>query len=67
MMLDEQEVLQAFFREPGGTWRCVAPVTIDHPLGRIQVTPGTQLSRGTSFMGVDLAGWLELRHIAHPA
>jgi hypothetical protein len=47
------------FRRDGTTWTCVAPVTIDHPRGRIQVAPGSSFSKGTNFMGVDLAAWLD--------
>lgn len=50
---------QAFRRNPDGSWTCIAPATIEHPKGRIQVSPGTTLRRGTPFMGVDLAAWLE--------
>jgi len=53
------EVLKAFTRNPDGSWTCVSPVRIDHPRGRIEVTPGTRLAPGTMFMGVDLAAWLE--------
>jgi hypothetical protein len=37
----------------------VAPVTVEHPKGRIQVTPGSTFTRGTRFMGIDLAEWLD--------
>jgi hypothetical protein len=53
------EVLRAFNRDAGGAWHCTAPVTIEHPMGRIQVAAGTRFTRGTSFMGVDLAAWLD--------
>jgi hypothetical protein len=50
---------RAFQRDPDGSWRCVAPIRIEHPAGRIEVAPGTRLAPGTRFMGVDLAAWLE--------
>ena len=53
------EVLKAFRREANGTWVCVAPTTFDGPNGRIQVTPGTAFAPGTTFMGADLAKWLD--------
>jgi hypothetical protein len=53
------EVLKAFRRERNGTWVCVAPTTFDGPNGRIQVTPGTAFAPGTTFMGADLAKWLD--------
>ena len=35
------------------------PITIDHPQGRMQVSPGTTLKPGVPFMGIDLATWLD--------
>lgn len=46
-------------RERGGVWVCLEPVTIEHPKGRIQVAPGSSFCKGTDFMGVDLAAWLD--------
>ena len=52
-------VLKAFRREPDGTWVCVEHATFDGPNGRVQVTPGTAFAPGTTFMGADLAKWLD--------
>jgi hypothetical protein len=49
----------AFWRNEDGSWICIDPVTIEHPQGRVQVSPGTKLTPGVPFMGVDLAAWLE--------
>ena len=57
--LSMQEFIKHFVRESDGAWTCVAPVELDGPTGRIQVTPGSRFTRGTSFMGVDLARWLD--------
>lgn len=57
-----QDFIKAFFRHPDGTWTCIAPATLDHPKGRIQVAQGTHFTRGTSFMGVDLVEWLEKQY-----
>jgi hypothetical protein len=54
-----ENFLRSFRREASGTWTCLAAATIDHPKGRIQVTPGSCFSPGTNFMGVDLAAWLD--------
>ena len=54
-----QAFFKAFFRNPDGSWTCIAPATLEHPKGRIQVAQGTHFTRGTSFMGVDLVEWLE--------
>jgi hypothetical protein len=53
------EQLQSFRRNKAGTWTCVSAVTLHHPKGRIQVTPGTTFAPGTVFMGVDVAAWLD--------
>ena len=57
-----QPFYKAFFRHPDGSWTCIAPATLEHPRGRIQVAQGTHFTRGTSFMGIDLADWLETQH-----
>jgi hypothetical protein len=53
------ELSDAFRHNPDGSWSCVAPVTLEHPKGRIQVTPGSTFTRGTRFMGIDVAEWLD--------
>jgi hypothetical protein len=57
--MSPQLLRECFKRDADGSWRCVAPARIEHPNGRIEVTPGTRLTLGTRFMGVDLAAWLE--------
>ena len=54
-----QTFYRAFVRNPDGSWTCVEPATLIHPAGRIQVTEGSCFYPGTSFMGVDVARWLE--------
>ena len=53
------EVLKSFHRQPDGTWVCTRYTTFEGPTGRMQVTPGTAFARGTTFMGSDLAKWLD--------
>jgi hypothetical protein len=53
------EFLKAFRREASGTWVCVEPTTFEGPNGRMQVTPGTAFEPGSTFMGADLAKWLD--------
>ena len=49
-----------FVRESEGAWRCASPTTLLLPNGhKIEVAPGTVLTRGTSFMGVELARLLD--------
>jgi hypothetical protein len=58
-MIVSEQLRRAFRRNADGSWTCVEAIRIDHPKGRIEVTPGTRLARNTKFMGVDLAVWLE--------
>ena len=53
------EFLESFVREADGVWRCVEPAELHLPQGRIQVTVGTRLVRGSRYMGVDVAALLD--------
>jgi hypothetical protein len=53
------ELMRCFTRDADGAWTCIAPCTLEHPKGRIQVAPGARFTPGTIFMGVDLARWLD--------
>src|SRR5687768_9575882 len=53
------DLTEAFRHNPDGSWSCVAPVTLDHPKGRVQITAGSTFTRGTRFMGIDVAEWLD--------
>jgi hypothetical protein len=53
---------RAFSRNADGSWTCVAPATLVHPRGRIQVAEGACFHPGVIFMGVDVAAWLEEQH-----
>ena len=59
--MEERDVRDAFWRTEDGSWICIDPITIDHPQGRMQVSPGTTLKPGVPFMGIDLATWLDQR------
>lgn len=54
-----RDVRDAFWRNDDGSWICIDPITIEHPAGRVQVSPGTTLRPGVPFMGVDLTTWLD--------
>ena len=54
-----KEFIRHFKREAAGRWVCTEPADLKLPQGRIQVTPGSRLVRGTTFMGVDLARMLD--------
>lgn len=55
-------VHQHFRRDAFGAWLCIAQATLDLPTGRIQVTPGSKFTQGTTFMNVDLAMLLEKQY-----
>lgn len=57
--MNTDDLRRAFRRNTDGSWTCLQAIRIDHPRGRIEVTPGTRLPRNTRFMGADLAAWLE--------
>jgi hypothetical protein len=54
-----QNFIKNFVRLEGGKWTCVRPCEFEGPNGRIQVAIGTTFTRGTNFMGADLAEWLD--------
>ncbi len=51
--------IKNFVRDAPGVWTCLSRATLDLPSGRIQVAPGTRVTRGTLFMGVELAKLLD--------
>jgi hypothetical protein len=59
--MDEEKFRRAFCRNRDGSWACVEPAELYTAVGRIQVTQGSTFYPGTTFMGFDLASWLEGR------
>ena len=55
----QDKLVSHFCRNADGSWTCTSPTTVETPKGRIQITQGSRLYPGTSFMGFDLARWLE--------
>jgi len=54
------DVCSAFRRNANGSWTSVKGVTISNNSGgTIQIGPGMTFTRGVSFMGIDLATWLD--------
>ena len=51
--------LDAFVRRGDGSWECVAHTSFEGPHGRMEVARGRVFTPGTTFMGVDLAAWLD--------
>lgn len=54
-----ENFIKHFVRVGPGIWTCVRNGEFVSPKGRIQVTVGATFTRGTSFMGMDLAEWLD--------
>ena len=54
-----QTFMKNFVRDADGCWRCIAPAELQLDAGRIQVAPGTTFTKGTMFMGLDLAALLD--------
>ena len=54
-----KRLLDAFVRQPGGTWVCVRHTSFEGPQGRMEVARGSVFEPGSAFMGVDLAAWLD--------
>ena len=51
--------MKHFVRTPAGDWVWVTPAELQTPQGRIQVASGTRFTRGTIFMGLELARLLD--------
>jgi hypothetical protein len=54
-----RNLTQHFVRDLFGSWLCIEAVDLDLPGGLVQVAPGTRLTRGTTFVGVDLVRLLD--------
>ena len=52
-------MMQHFLRIEPGKWTCVRSGEFQSPTGRIQVAVGTTFTRGTVFMGYDIAQALD--------
>ena len=61
-----QNFMKLFVRLCPDVWICVRDGELNGPDGRIQVTVGSQFTRGTNFMGVDLAKMLEEEYARDP-
>ena len=59
-----QKFIKHFVRERQGVWSCVEAVEVHLPHGRIQVSPGTRFTLGSTFMGVEVAQLLEEQYEA---
>ena len=62
------EFIKKFVREAEGIWVCTAAAEFELPGGRVQVAVGTRFTRGTRYMGIDVAQLLdEQYHLGRPA
>jgi len=55
-----------FVRIEAGKWTCVRSGEFQSPTGRIQVAVGTTFTRGTMFMGYDIARALDEHYESAP-
>ncbi len=53
------DLIKHFVRVDAGQWTCVMSAEFQSPTGRIQIAVGTTFTRGTMFMGYDLAKALD--------
>ena len=54
-----EHFIKRFRRDGLGVWTCVSPAEFNLPMGRVQVAVMTRFTRGTTFMGVDVAQVLD--------
>ncbi|WP_375461701.1 hypothetical protein [uncultured Enterovirga sp.] len=59
MTSDNIHILQAFERQPDGSWRCIEAVSIVTPDGTLSVEPGMTFTFGKMFEHLDVAEYLE--------
>lgn len=57
--MDNLEILQAFERQPNGSWTCIAPVTIATASGTVHAEPGMSFAYGSTLGDLDVAEYLE--------
>ncbi len=55
----EQIPCDAFRRNTNGSWTCVKPVTIKGHYAQARLNPGTTVSRGANFAGLNLVAILD--------
>ena len=55
----EDDVASAFSSTPEGHWLCVRSVAVPIRSQTMQVEPGTVITRGTRYFGIELATWLD--------
>jgi hypothetical protein len=67
--VEGHDLRSVFWRNEDGSWICIDSVTLDHPKGRVQVAPGTTLTPGILYMGIDFALWLDeqIRKLSSPS
>ncbi len=56
---EEVKPVDAFEKDSDGNWHCVQACSVDIEDKRLVFTAGMSFTKGTPFMGVDVANWLE--------
>jgi hypothetical protein len=54
-----RRLTEHFVRDLFGSWLCIEAIDLDLPGGRVHVALGTRLTRGTTFLGIDLVSVLD--------
>ena len=54
-----RRVTEHFVRDLFGSWLCIEAVDLELAEGCVHIAPGTRLTRGTAFRGVDLVRLLD--------
>lgn len=52
-------ILDAFLRQPDGSWLSIASTWFQGPNGRIDIRRGAVFVPGTLIEGLDVAAWLD--------
>ena len=58
-MKDFGGFVEAFVRNPDGTWLCRTVRHVVGPEGPMTITPGASYRKGQPIQGYDVAGWLD--------
>jgi hypothetical protein len=53
------DICSAFRKNADGSWTCIKPVTLQGPNGKVGIGAGASFARGSLFMGLDVAAWLD--------
>ncbi len=61
VVAEEKSPLDSFKKDEEGNWLCLEACSIDIKDKEVVFTEGQSFSKGTPFMGIDVAEWLDER------